>query len=118
MTFIFNLEVGARREHMSDLIPGTKVKYRNMSMPAEVMSGPHQSPGRSRYLIRKADGNVSLVPVTDIEAVIPRAERVAGTLAVAIYGRPFTSLGGGYQRSLLSAATAAIRVADMTRGEA
>ena len=98
--------------------PGDKVKYRNMTMPAEILSGPHRSPGRERFLIRKADGNVSLVPRTDIERVTPRLDKVADTLARTIYNRPLETLGSGYQHTLRNAASAVIRTADMTRGEA
>lgn len=57
-----------------------QVKYRGMEMPATVLSGPHASPGADRYLIRKADGNVSLVNAKDLAAIDDRQERVAATL--------------------------------------
>lgn len=98
---------------------GDKVRYRGMVMPAEIMSGPHSAPsGRSRYLIRKADGNVSLVWTTDIERIVPRLDQVAGTLAMDIYGRSFAALGHTTQIDLARAAVRVLSIADRTRGQA
>jgi hypothetical protein len=89
-----------------------------MAMPAEVLSGPHQSPGHARYLIRKADGNVSLVPVTDIKQIIPRLDQMVGTLAVTMFGRAFVELPSYQQLKLRQAAHRALLVADSTKGQA
>lgn len=97
---------------------GDKVKYRGMTMPAEVLSGPHASNGRNRYLITKADGNVSLVPVTDLERIVPRLDQVAGTLAMVLYGRSFVSLPRHTQLQVAQAATRALAIADSTKGQA
>jgi hypothetical protein len=115
MTFIFTPD--PRREQMAEFKAGDKVRYRAMAMPAEVLSGPHKSP-RDRYLILKADGNVSLVPVTEIERVVSRLDQVADTMAVALYGRSYVSLGGLAQRQLAAAAIRALDIADKTRGQA
>lgn len=115
MAFVFTPE---RREQMADFAPGSKVRYRDMAMPAEVLSGPHKSPARDRYLIRKADGNVSLVPVTDIERVIPRVDQVAHSLAVNLYARQLGMLDVHIRMALLQAATRVLAVADDTRGQA
>jgi hypothetical protein len=96
---------------------GSKVKFRGMSMPAEVISGPHKSPGRDRYLIRKADGNVSLVPVTDLDRIVPRVDQVAGTMAVVLFRRPFNSLDHITQLRVAQAAARAVTIADDTRGQ-
>ncbi|MGW2591678.1 hypothetical protein ACWCXC_15635 [Streptomyces sp. NPDC001515] len=53
-----------------------KVKYARMAMPATILSGPHNSPGHDRYLIRKADGNVSLVKFTELSPLAPEDPRV------------------------------------------
>jgi hypothetical protein len=95
---------------------GSKVSYRGMDMPAEVISGPHRSPGRSRYLIKKADDNVSLVSEADLKRVIPREEQVANAIAVQVYGRGLSTLPVGYRYAATRAAIQAIAVADETRG--
>ncbi|WP_329544681.1 hypothetical protein OG548_08160 [Streptomyces sp. NBC_01356] len=117
MTFIFTPERDPRREQVADHKVGSKVKYRGMTMPAEVLSGPHTSPGNDRYLIRKADGNVSLVPVTDLERVVPRVDQVAGTLSVVIYGRAFVNLDLRTQIRVANVAKNVLDIADRTRGE-
>jgi hypothetical protein len=118
MAFIFTPERDPRREQMAEYKPGSKVRYRDMTMPAEVLSGPHKTTGaRLRYLIRKADGNVSLVPVTDIERIVPRLDQVAGTLAMVLYGRSYVSLDLGTQVKLAQAATRTLAIADSTKGQ-
>ncbi|MGW4986299.1 hypothetical protein ACWEQ3_01430 [Streptomyces mirabilis] len=117
MTFIFTPERDPRGENVSEFRAGAKVRYRNMAMPAEIISGPHKSPGNSRYLIRKADGNVSLVPFTDLERIVPRLDQVAGTLAMVLYGRSFASLDTPRKMQVAQAATRALAIADTTRGQ-
>lgn len=97
---------------------GAKVKFRGMVMPAEVLSGPHTSPGRSRYLIRKADGNVSLVYTEDIERIAPRLDQVAGTMAMNLYGRSYATLDYRTQIKVAQTAQRLLDIADRTRGEA
>jgi hypothetical protein len=118
MTFIFTPERDPRRENVAAFKTGDKVKYRGMTMPAEVLSGPHPSNGRNRYLITKADGNVSLVPVTDLERIVPRLDQVAGTLAMVLYGRSFVSLPRHTQLQVAQAATRSLAIADSTKGQA
>jgi hypothetical protein len=119
MTFIFTPERDPRREQMAEFKVGDKVRYRDMTMPAEVLSGPHKTTGaRLRYLIRKADGNVSLVPVTDIERVVPRLDQVAGTMAMNLYGLPFAVLNMRDQVRVAGAARNALAIADRTKGQA
>lgn len=103
---------------MANHKPGAEVKYRGMTMPALVLSGPHKSPGNDRYLIRKADGNVSLVPATDLERIVPRLDQVAGTLSMLLYGVPFASLNMRDQVKLAQAATRTLAIADSTKGQA
>jgi hypothetical protein len=103
---------------MAEFRVGDKVTYRNMTMPAEILSGPHKSPGRDRYLVRKADGNVSLVSVTVLERVFPRVEQMAGTLAVVLYGRTFAMLDPHTKLKLAEAARRTLLIADKTRGQA
>jgi hypothetical protein len=106
------------RERATEFKAGDKVKYRGMVMPAEVLSGPHKSNSRNRYLINKADGNVSLVPVTDIERIVPRLDRIAGTLAVTLYGRSYVSLNTRDQVRIAAVAANVLRIADETKGQA
>jgi hypothetical protein len=117
MTFIFTPERDPRRE-MAEYKAGDKVKYSNMTMPAEVLSGPHKSPNSERYLIRKADGNVSLVPASAIERIVPRVDQVAGTMAMVLFRRPFNSLDAITQLRVAQAAARALAIADDTRGQA
>lgn len=102
---------------MAEFEIGAKVQYRGMRMPAEILSGPHPSPGRNRYLIRKADGNVSLVSVVDLERAVSRLDRVADTIARTAYNRPFGLLTPMQRIAIKHAASAAITVADQTRGQ-
>lgn len=118
MTFIFTPAGDPRGESVSELKAGDRAKYRGMTMPAEIISGPHKSPGRDRYLIRKADGNVSLVPTTDLERVVPRIDQVAGTLAINVFGVPFKALPLRDQMRMANAARNALSIADRTRGQA
>jgi hypothetical protein len=117
MAFIFTPERDPRRDQMTAFKTGDKVRYRDMAMPAEVLSGPHKSPGRDRFLIRKADGNVSLVSVTDIERVVPRLDQVAGTLAMTLYGRPYVTLDLDRKMQIAHAAANVLRIADKTKGQ-
>jgi hypothetical protein len=119
MAFIFNPESDPRRENMTETTyrAGSKVKYRGMTMPAEIISGPHKSPGATRYLITKADGNVSLVSEHDLSRIVPRLDKVAGTLAMVLYRRPYYSLDGHAQVKVAQAAARALAIADETRGE-
>jgi hypothetical protein len=89
-----------------------------MTMPAEVLSGPHNSMGRNRYLITKADGNVSLVPVTDLERVVPRVDQVMGTLSMLIHGAPYMSLNHTSRHRIAVAAARVLEIADNTKGQA
>jgi hypothetical protein len=118
MAFIFTPERDPRREQVAEFKTGDKVRYRNMTVPAEILSGPHQSPGRERYLIRKGDGYVSLVSASDIERVVPRIDQVAGTLSMVLYGRSFVSLPRDTQLQVAQAAARAIAIADSTKGQA
>lgn len=56
---------------------GQAVNYRGMAMPATIISGPHRSPGAVRYLIEKADGNVSLVKAGELSVELSRREKIA-----------------------------------------
>lgn len=96
---------------------GDKVKYDRMAMPAEVLSGPHKSPGNDRYLIRKADGNVTLASTTQLERIVPRLDRIAGTIAMEVYGRPFISLDTYRRMKVAALAQTVLRIADTSRGE-
>jgi hypothetical protein len=66
---------------------GQKVSYKGMSVPATIISGPHASPGADRYLIRKADENVSLVKEGELSVALSRREVVAR--AICSVERPY-----------------------------
>lgn len=118
MAFIFTPERDPRREQVAEFKAGDKVKYRSMNQPAEILSGPYKSHGCERYLIEKADENVSLVPVTDLERLVPRIDKVAGTMALVLYGRSFALLPPHTQMQVAQAAARAIAIADETKGQA
>ncbi|MGW1859345.1 hypothetical protein [Streptomyces collinus] len=65
-----------------------QVMYKHMTMPATILSGPHPTHGRDRWLIRKADGKVSLVPQTDLAGITERRDLAAKAI--------YDSLGGSY----------------------
>lgn len=118
MAFIFTPERDPRRDNVAAFKTGDKVRYRGMTMPAEILSGPHQSPGRERYLIRKADGNVSLVASADIERVVPRLDQVMGTLAMLIHGTSYMALNHTSRHRIAVAAARVLEIADNTKGQA
>jgi hypothetical protein len=118
MTFIFTPERDPRRENVAEFRAGDKVKFRGNVMPAEILSGPHKTTGaRLRYLIRKADGNVSLVPDMELERIVPRLDQVAGTLAVTMFGRSFVSLDTPRRMQVAHAAQRVLDIADRTKGQ-
>ncbi|MEU3686966.1 hypothetical protein [Streptomyces narbonensis] len=102
---------------MADFKAGEKVKYRGMVMPAQVISGPHPSPMKSRYLIQKADGNVSLVPTGDLERIVPRIDQMAGTLAILLHGRAYMHLDARTRIQLAQVAQRVLMIADQTKGQ-
>jgi hypothetical protein len=103
---------------MAEFKAGDKVKYRDMVMPAEVLSGPHKTPGNPRYLVRKADGNVTLAYLSEFERIVPRLDRIAGTLAMTLYGLPYTALNQRDQLRVAHVAGNVLRIADETKGQA
>jgi hypothetical protein len=118
VAFIFLPERDNRREQVSEFKTGDRVKYRGMAMPAEILSGPHSSPGAPRWLVRKADGHVTLVPTAYLTRIVPRLDRVAGTLAMTMHGRPFVSLNMRDRVHVAAVAANVLRIADETQGEA
>jgi hypothetical protein len=122
VAYIFLPEHDPRREQMrertAEFKAGDKVKYRGMVMPAEVLSGPHKTPGNPRYLISKADGNVTLAYAAHLERVVPRIDQVAELLASIIYTRPFAALDARTQLRLAHTANRVLTIADETKGQA
>jgi hypothetical protein len=115
VAYIFRPECDPRRENMTEFKTGDKVKYRGMAMPAEILSGPHQSPGAPRWLVRKADGHVTLVPTAYLTRIVPRLDRIAGTLSVTLYGRSYVSLNTRDQVRIAAVAANVLRIADETK---
>jgi len=98
--------------------PGTKVQYSGMVDPAEIISGPHSTTyGRNRYLIRKADGNVSLVFTGELTAVVSRVQKMADQLAREVYGCPFHALNPATKALVRTKAARLLIVADESRGK-
>lgn len=94
-----------------------KVKVRGMNQPGTVLSGPHKSPGHDRYLVRKADGNVSLIKSTELDKLVPRIDVMAGTLAIVVYGRSYVSLDHYTRMKVWRMAQRALAIADQTRDQ-
>jgi len=70
---------------------GQKVWYKRSVV--EILSGPHQSPGLARYLIREVDGDVSLVEVSELSLLHPQREEIARELAEWFYVCGWERLG-------------------------
>ena len=89
--------------------PEQKVSYKGMSMPATIISGPHSTYGADRWLIRKADGMVTLAREAELTEIKDRRTRVAEALfeslsATGRFNKPFDSLVPAAKRQYLSAA--------------
>lgn len=65
---------------------GQQVAYAKMDKPATIISGPHTSFAKDRYLITKADGNVSLVPSAELSPITTQREKVASALWYKLTG--------------------------------
>lgn len=90
-------------------VAGDKVKYARMDKPAEILSGPHPSPGADRYLIRKADGNVSLVKFGELEPLDPRRDKLAQTIYTAfVRSTPWSHASGAFKVRAYEAADAVL----------
>jgi hypothetical protein len=117
MAFIFTAENDPRREHVATFEVDAKVKVRGMNQAGTVLSGPHKSPGHDRYLVRKADGNISLIKSTELEKAVPRIDIMAGTLAIVLYGRSYVSLDYPTRMKISRVAARALVIADATQGQ-
>lgn len=95
---------------------GQTVQYAGMTMPATIISGPHPTYGADRWLVRKADGKVSLVKAGLLSAIKDRRTRVAEALFASLgYTgglKPFDSLNSSSQRQYLQAADKVIAALD------
>lgn len=113
MAFVFTPE-GTQDKGESMFKAEQQVKYSGMSMPATVISGPHKSTGADRYLIKKADGLVSLVPFKDLATIDDRRGLVAQTLYASITHNKsgWSALAYGTRETYLSWADAVLKVLD------
>ncbi|MFJ4960969.1 hypothetical protein ACIP6P_00620 [Streptomyces sp. NPDC088729] len=92
------------------------VTVKGMTMPGTILSGPHKSPGADRWLVRKADGNVSLMKGVDITAMDARRETVARSLYAQMSGiSTWTSLTLSMQESYLRIADGILGALDKTK---
>lgn len=91
---------------------GQKVAYKGMEMPAKVISGPRKSNGAPRWLIEKADGNITLAPEQMLTALPELRDKVAEALFVKLSGHgrsmSFSAIPESGQRTYLSMADLAI----------
>ncbi|MGW5637135.1 hypothetical protein [Streptomyces sp. NPDC003832] len=101
---------------MTTYSEGAQVKYKGMSMPATVISGPHETVGASRWLIRKADGNVTLARESELTALPTQRERVAQAIVKAsTASATWDTMGPAARVNFLRLADAAISA--MREGE-
>jgi len=90
-----------------------QVRFKGMEMPATIISGPHKTPGAERWLIRKADGNVTLTPGTYLTPLDTRLEKTSEAIYKAndMSGRPWATItepAKGLYRVFARAALAAL----------
>jgi len=89
------------------------VQVKGMTMPGTIVSGPHSSPGADRWLVRKADGNVSLMKAAELTAMDARREIVASTLYARISGhRSWDSISASTRESYLRIADGILTALD------
>jgi hypothetical protein len=67
--------------------PDERVSYAGMRDPATIVSGPHAYEAGMRWLVRLADGNVSLVREQRLSPLDDRRERVARVIRAGMHGR-------------------------------
>ncbi|MDX2590970.1 hypothetical protein PV343_01350 [Streptomyces sp. WI03-4A] len=92
-----------------------QVMYKHMTMPATILSGPHPTHGRDRWLIRKADGKVSLVPQTDLAEITERRDLAAKAIYDSLggsYGYTWRTVSIATKRRYLLAADAVLKALD------
>lgn len=94
---------------MAKFTVGQRVSVRGMEMPGEITSGPHKTVGAvPRWLVTKADGNVSLLRETELSAVRTPAEVAADIIARKVYMVPIGDLVAGSQHKCRDAANAVL----------
>ncbi|MEW2302593.1 hypothetical protein AB0958_21915 [Streptomyces sp. NPDC006655] len=73
---------------MAEFKVDQEVKYKGMEMPARIISGPHPTYGADRWLVRKADGKVTLAREADLTPILDTREKVAKAIyeGVSAYG--------------------------------
>lgn len=95
---------------------GQSVKFNGMSMPATIISGPHPTHGADRWLIRKADGKVSLVKVAELSPVMSRREAAAYVLFESQTGRKWGTAATFARTTWLRLADKVLAAADEAAG--
>jgi hypothetical protein len=99
---------------MAEFKVGQEVKFKDMAEPATILSGPHSAYGTDRWLIRKADGNVTLARENGLSGIADRREIVAEAIMtkLASPGNTWGTLNTYAKRKYREAADAAIRAVD------
>ena len=97
---------------MTDFKAGQKVTVAGMRDPGEIISGPHAGFAADRWLVRKADGNVSLLPAKFLAPQDDKRGRYADIISVAIYGTPMEHRGPTMAEKLRAAADAIVAELD------
>lgn len=115
MAFIFDAERDPRGEIVSGINVGDKVKVRGMAMPGEILSGPHKSPSGNRWLVTKADGNVTLLREAEFTRIVPREDQVSDVMARMVYGLSYASLNMRQKVGIAVTARRVLAIADETR---
>lgn len=95
-----------------------EVKYAKHEMPATIISGPHPTHGADRWLIRKADGKVSLVKAAELSPISDRREAVAEAMYKGLgvgYSYTWKNVGYSTRRKYLAVADAVLKVLEAPR---
>ncbi|MFC9620252.1 hypothetical protein ACFTXM_09710 [Streptomyces sp. NPDC056930] len=74
-----------------------QVKFKGMTMPATIISGPHPTHGAERWLIQKADKTVSLVKAAELSPVLSRRYAVAVAIYEGTTGRRWETSSHAHQ---------------------
>lgn len=90
---------------------GASVSFKGNTMPAAIISGPHPTYGADRWLIRKADGKVTLARESELSPVLTQREKVAAIAYVAMVP------DGMWGQASLSTRRKYLRIADAVIAE-
>ncbi|MFI8830565.1 hypothetical protein ACIGPN_06005 [Streptomyces afghaniensis] len=86
-----------------------QVTFKGNVMPATIISGPHKTYGADRWLIRKADGAVTLARGSELSAVRSQREEIAAVAySAANFGAQWPPISHTIRTSYLRIADAVL----------